>query len=334
MRHPSVEVDALLTPAEVAAILYVDPKTVTRWAMAGKISCMRTPGGHRRFLRSEILALATVAGSLQPGPWPGALPPAPSPRPLDAQRDDHEPGRSTSTALKTRKTAAEALVARAVALARESEATESAQSVIAVRHAVRLAAGVAADAAGRARAARAAAASAAAEAVASSAGRTAAAVQRQADVSATMLRETAVQAAAVVSAAPAPRNEHDVAVIAVRLATAAQAAAVVTARETAATAAEVATAVAAAAAEVARTVSDLDVTIEDEVAEAAAGVQTTAAATARRVAAEMDARATSVALVARDALAAASLLEAHEDDRAPRGPGQHGESSEEPDGRP
>jgi len=333
MRHPSVEVDALLTPAEVAAILYVDPKTVTRWAMAGKISCMRTPGGHRRFLRSEILALATVAGSRQPGPWPGALQPAPTLRPLDAQRDDLEPGRS-STAVKTRQHAAEAVVARAVVLARESEASESAQSVIAVRHAVRLAAGVAADAAGRARTARAAAASAAAEAVASSAGRTAAAVQRQADVSATMLREAAAQAAAVVSAATAPRNEHDVAVIAVRLATAAQAAAVVTARETAATAAGVATAVAAAAADVARTVSDLDVTIEDEVAEAAAAVQTTAAATARRVAAEMDARATSVALVARDALTAASLLEAHEDDPAPRGPGQHGESSEEPDGRP
>ncbi|MCW2868529.1 MAG: binding domain protein excisionase family, partial [Marmoricola sp.] len=41
---------ALLTPAEVAAILFVDPKTVTRWARAGKLNCFRTPGGHRRFL--------------------------------------------------------------------------------------------------------------------------------------------------------------------------------------------------------------------------------------------------------------------------------------------
>jgi excisionase family DNA binding protein len=55
-----VEVDALLTPAEVATVLYVDPKTVTRWAVAGKVSCVRTPGGHRRFLTSEILVLATA----------------------------------------------------------------------------------------------------------------------------------------------------------------------------------------------------------------------------------------------------------------------------------
>lgn len=49
--------DGLLTPAEVAAILYVDPKTVTRWATAGKITAIRTPGGHRRYLRSEIVRL-------------------------------------------------------------------------------------------------------------------------------------------------------------------------------------------------------------------------------------------------------------------------------------
>lgn len=51
------EVDNLLTPAEVAALFRVDPKTVTRWAKAGKISSIRTLGGHRRFRESEILAL-------------------------------------------------------------------------------------------------------------------------------------------------------------------------------------------------------------------------------------------------------------------------------------
>ena len=40
--------DALLTPAEVAALFRVDPKTVTRWAKAGKLSSIRTLGGHRR----------------------------------------------------------------------------------------------------------------------------------------------------------------------------------------------------------------------------------------------------------------------------------------------
>ena len=50
----------LIAPAEVAALLYVDPKTVSRWAVAGKIHSIRTPGGHRRFLRSEILAMIAV----------------------------------------------------------------------------------------------------------------------------------------------------------------------------------------------------------------------------------------------------------------------------------
>lgn len=49
--------DPLLTPGEVAAILRVDPKTVTRWAKAGRVSSIRTPGGHRRFRESEIRAL-------------------------------------------------------------------------------------------------------------------------------------------------------------------------------------------------------------------------------------------------------------------------------------
>ena len=32
----------------------VNPKTVTRWARAGKISAIRTLGGHRRFRACEI----------------------------------------------------------------------------------------------------------------------------------------------------------------------------------------------------------------------------------------------------------------------------------------
>ncbi|MGH9102361.1 MAG: BldC family transcriptional regulator [Acidimicrobiales bacterium] len=47
--------DQLLTPAEVAALFRVNPKTVTRWARAGKVTAIRTLGGHRRFHRSEIL---------------------------------------------------------------------------------------------------------------------------------------------------------------------------------------------------------------------------------------------------------------------------------------
>jgi excisionase family DNA binding protein len=49
--------DRFLTPGEVAEIFRVDPKTVTRWAAAGKISAIKTPGGHRRFRESEVRAL-------------------------------------------------------------------------------------------------------------------------------------------------------------------------------------------------------------------------------------------------------------------------------------
>ena len=48
--------DGLLTPGEVAALFRVDPKTVTRWAKAGKLQAIRTLGGHRRFRESEVRA--------------------------------------------------------------------------------------------------------------------------------------------------------------------------------------------------------------------------------------------------------------------------------------
>src|SRR5438045_2895225 len=49
--------ERLLTPGEVAALFRVDPKTVTRWAASGRISSIRTPGGHRRFRESEVRSL-------------------------------------------------------------------------------------------------------------------------------------------------------------------------------------------------------------------------------------------------------------------------------------
>lgn len=44
----------LLTPGEVAVVLRCDPKTVTRWARAGKLTALRTLGGHRRYFRAEV----------------------------------------------------------------------------------------------------------------------------------------------------------------------------------------------------------------------------------------------------------------------------------------
>ena len=73
--------ERLLTPGEVASLFRVDPKTVTRWAAAGRISSIRTPGGHRRFRESEVRAL--LRGEL-------AATSAPAPR----QPVEDEPARS------------------------------------------------------------------------------------------------------------------------------------------------------------------------------------------------------------------------------------------------
>jgi excisionase family DNA binding protein len=54
MTNRVVETEALLTPAEVATIFRVDPKTVTRWANSGKLTSLRTLGGHRRYRESEV----------------------------------------------------------------------------------------------------------------------------------------------------------------------------------------------------------------------------------------------------------------------------------------
>jgi excisionase family DNA binding protein len=56
----------LLTPAEVAVMFRVNPKTVTRWARAGKISAVRTLGGHRRFRAVEIRRFLAELEEVQP----------------------------------------------------------------------------------------------------------------------------------------------------------------------------------------------------------------------------------------------------------------------------
>jgi len=49
--------EQLLTPSEVAKLFRVDPKTITRWAKAGKLTSIKTLGGHRRYRESEVKAL-------------------------------------------------------------------------------------------------------------------------------------------------------------------------------------------------------------------------------------------------------------------------------------
>lgn len=48
------ERDVLLAPGEVAALFGVDAKTVSRWEKTGRLTCIRTLGGHRRFSKSEV----------------------------------------------------------------------------------------------------------------------------------------------------------------------------------------------------------------------------------------------------------------------------------------
>ena len=66
------DADHLLTPGEVASLFRVDPKTVTRWASAGRIGSIRTPGGHHRFRESEVRRmLASLTSEAQlPSPEP------------------------------------------------------------------------------------------------------------------------------------------------------------------------------------------------------------------------------------------------------------------------
>lgn len=56
--------DRLLHPREVAALFGVDPRTLREWAVAGKIRCRRTLGGHRRYRESEVRSLVEVSDAL------------------------------------------------------------------------------------------------------------------------------------------------------------------------------------------------------------------------------------------------------------------------------
>jgi excisionase family DNA binding protein len=56
--NPSTQEPSYLRAAQVADILYVSPKTVSRWAKEGKLPFMKTLGGHRRYPAAKIRELA------------------------------------------------------------------------------------------------------------------------------------------------------------------------------------------------------------------------------------------------------------------------------------
>ena len=47
------------TIADAAFFLRVSTDTLRRWEREGRLSCTRTPGGHRRYRRADLEALLT-----------------------------------------------------------------------------------------------------------------------------------------------------------------------------------------------------------------------------------------------------------------------------------
>jgi excisionase family DNA binding protein len=47
-----------VTPAVAAARFAVKPRTIREWAKAGKVTSIRTLGGHRRYDEDEVAAMA------------------------------------------------------------------------------------------------------------------------------------------------------------------------------------------------------------------------------------------------------------------------------------
>ena len=61
-----------LRTCQVAELLYVSPKTVSRWAQEGRLPYLRTLGGHRRYPDAEIQALVEILSE----PYAAGQPPA------------------------------------------------------------------------------------------------------------------------------------------------------------------------------------------------------------------------------------------------------------------
>lgn len=247
--------DQLLTPADVAALAFVDPKTVSRWARAGKIPFETTPGGHRRFRRSDVEALLHQVRDHLP------LEPALATPGARRAEDANAPA-----ARGIRSAAADAVVAEAVAIAMdahaEAAAIEAAQ-------------------------ARALAAAEAARVVAHEAAAAAADMRSRATVQAERLAEAATYAQTLVSASDTDTDtdtdEHAIHA-ALQMAATVDAAAESASTDTAEAAERVAQAVTDAAARVAERVADFERTLEREAPSTALALLKSTLETARHAA--------------------------------------------------
>lgn len=59
VKRTQFEESERLTVAASARIVGIHPQTLRDWEKAGLIESTRTPGGHRRYLREDVEALAT-----------------------------------------------------------------------------------------------------------------------------------------------------------------------------------------------------------------------------------------------------------------------------------
>lgn len=56
-RAETPDAEQWLTSQDACALLGVSPATLRRWSVAGLVPTFTTPGGHRRFARSAIVAM-------------------------------------------------------------------------------------------------------------------------------------------------------------------------------------------------------------------------------------------------------------------------------------
>ena len=75
INHSGEEFSDVMHLHEVAAALRLSPNTIMRWADAGKLVTIRTPGGHRCYSRAQVEDIITnrKIGSTDPQEFPGNL---------------------------------------------------------------------------------------------------------------------------------------------------------------------------------------------------------------------------------------------------------------------
>ena len=281
MATQRVPTEQFLTPADVAARVFVDPKTVSRWAAAGKIPSARTPGGHRRFLESDVdVLMSAKRGPDHPGPDPTRSPPATGRSAIPAQRTNGAPPRGGRPPTReTGRVTADTVVAAAVASVLEAHARMAADDARTTAASVALAAETAEAAAVEARRARAFAAAEAAQLVAGEAAVAAAAARSRSTALVGSLADALEEANGLALASDAPAETTRTAL---RIAATLESVVDTIVADTVQAEAHDVQAVTDAAEQLAVMVTALDLSVERQVSAAAEALHDVTVETARR----------------------------------------------------